>query len=111
MTPERAAAGTPTGDVVFAAGVRVLGGVPLADGVATLTQPLDPSWAGKVTASCAGDTDRRASTTSVQRVLPTVVGTVRAVRPARAGWYDAPVTVEFAARWAARRWSAAARSR
>lgn len=96
VTPTHAAAGVPTGVVVFAAGDRELGRVALVAGVALLDRPLDADWAGEVTASYAGDADRDASSGSVRRVLPTITGTVRAVRPAVDGWYDAPVVVEFA---------------
>jgi hypothetical protein len=95
VASERDAAGTPTGDVVFAAGERVLGRVTLDDGVAELAQPLEPTWQGQVTASYDGDGDRRSSTASVRRVLPSVVGTVRATRPPLGGWYDAAVVVVF----------------
>ncbi|HTW14683.1 MAG TPA: hypothetical protein VMF51_06110 [Nocardioides sp.] len=95
VSPTHAAAGVPTGEVVFAAGEVELGRADLAAGVATLDQPLDPDWAGEVTASYAGDADRAASTGSVRRTLPTIEASVRAARPAVRGWYDGPVVVEF----------------
>lgn len=96
VSPTHTAAGVPTGEVVFSAGDRELGRADLVDGVATLDRPLDPDWAGEVTASYAGDAARAASRGSARRVLPTIVASVRAQRPAVRGWYDAPVVVEFA---------------
>ncbi|WP_187366749.1 Ig-like domain-containing protein [Nocardioides dongxiaopingii] len=92
VSPERPAAGTATGDVVFrTAGGPALGTGTLVAGVARIDNTLDPTADVVVQASYAGDGTRAGQGGSLRRALPTV----RATPTGASGWQRTNVTIRY----------------
>ncbi|WP_134766686.1 Ig-like domain repeat protein [Nocardioides sp. 1609] len=92
VSPQRAAAGTATGSVVFRiVGGATLGTATLASGVARIDNTLDPTADVVVQASYAGDGTRAGQTGTLRRALPTI----RATPGGASGWQRTNVTIRY----------------